>query len=172
MGTFWFCLLVVLALVGYALTTYWGNKLSRKQDSEPPKQAWEPESGCGMDSFLSEQEKTDKVSGKFLYCVTDFSIFKQDESYWLEYIGDDTYCGRSDNILDRKVKITPRQLELYFSETPRSSFERELAQWFYGMRTWGLVHGESNSNFCDSQAHIAVENLLNHLEKTPTKSDN
>ncbi len=169
MATFWFCVVLVFALLGYALTTYWGNRLNRKQENENIEPSLHSE--CGEDRFLSEHEKTDKVSGKFLYAVTDFSIFKQDEPYWLEYLGNDTYVGRSDNILNQKVTIRPRQLALYFSESPRSEFEKSLAQWFYGMRTWGLVDGESNTNFCDSQAHKAVDDLLKHLEKTPNKSD-
>lgn len=71
---------------------------------------------CGEDYFLSEKEKNEKVSGKFLYAVTDFSIFKKDEAYWLEYIGNDTYVGRSDNILNQKFHITPRQLYTLFSQ--------------------------------------------------------
>ena len=124
---------------------------------------------CGEDYFLSEREKNEKVSGKFLYAVTDFSIFKKDEAYWLEYIGNDTYVGRSDNILNQKVEITPRHLVWYFSEKPRSAFEKELAGWFYGMRTWGLDVGDVGCEaFCDSQAHKATKRLLMYA---PTLND-
>ena len=124
---------------------------------------------CGEDYFLSEREKNEKVSGKFLYAVTDFSIFKKDEAYWLEYIGNDTYVGRSDNILNQKVEIAPRHLVWYFSEKPRSAFEKELADWFYGMRTWGLDVGDVGCEaFCDSQAHKAAKRLLTYA---PTLND-
>ena len=124
---------------------------------------------CGEDYFLSEKEKNEKVSGKFLYAVTDFSIFKKDEAYWLEYIGNDTYVGRSDNILNQKVEIAPRHLVWYFSEKPRSAFEKELADWFYGMRTWGLDVGDVGCEaFCDSQAHKAAKHLLMYA---PTLND-
>lgn len=124
---------------------------------------------CGEDYFLSEKEKNEKVSGKFLYAVTDFSIFKKDEAYWLEYIGNDTYVGRSDNILNQKVEIAPRHLVWYFSEKPRSAFEKELADWFYGMRTWGLDVGDVGCEaFCDSQAHKAAKRLLMYA---PTLND-
>ena len=124
---------------------------------------------CGEDYFLSEREKNEKVSGKFLYAVTDFSIFKKDEAYWLEYIGNDTYVGRSDNILNQKVEIAPRHLVRYFSEKPRPAFEKELADWFYGMRTWGLDVGDVGCEaFCDSQAHEAAKRLLMYA---PTLND-
>lgn len=64
----------------------------------------------------AEKEKADFVSGKFIQCRKPFLIFKEDESYWFEYIGDDTYIGRSDNILDQKFHITPRQLYTLFSQ--------------------------------------------------------
>ena len=64
----------------------------------------------------AEKEKSDFVSGKFIQCRKSFNKFKEDNSYWLEYIGDDTYIGRSDNILNQKFHITPRQLYRLFSQ--------------------------------------------------------
>jgi len=64
----------------------------------------------------AEKEKSDFVSGKFIQCRKSFNEFKEDNSYWLEYIGDDTYIGRSDNILNQKFHITPRQLYRLFSQ--------------------------------------------------------
>ena len=63
----------------------------------------------------AEKEKDDFVSGNFIYCHKSFDEFKEGVSYWLEYIGDDTYIGRSDNILNKKFHITPRQLFNLFS---------------------------------------------------------
>lgn len=62
---------------------------------------------------MTEKEKTDYTSGKFLTCIVDFDIFKAGEKYWLEYVGDNTYCGRSDNILGEMIQISPFQLENY-----------------------------------------------------------
>lgn len=62
---------------------------------------------------MTEKEKTDYTSGKFLTCIADFDIFKAGEKYWLEYVGDNTYCGRSDNILGKMIQISPFQLENY-----------------------------------------------------------
>lgn len=62
----------------------------------------------------TEKEKSDFVSGKFLYCRGSFLDFKEGETYWLEYIGDDNYIGRSDNVLNQKFHITPRLLYTWF----------------------------------------------------------
>lgn len=119
--------------------------------------------------LFSEQEKKEKTSGKFLYAITNFSIFNQDESYWLEYVGNDTYIGRSDNILNKKIVITPRQMDCYFSEKPRTAFEKHLAKWFYGIRTWGL-NSETNDNFCDNYAHKAANELLAYVKEDEIKT--
>lgn len=63
----------------------------------------------------AEKEKNDFVSGQFIECRKSFNEFKEDNSYWLEYIGDDTYIGRSDNVLNQKFHITPRQLFTLFT---------------------------------------------------------
>ena len=64
----------------------------------------------------AEEEKTRFVSEQFLQCKLSFDGFKEGEHYWLEYIGDDMYVGRSDNILNQKFHITPRQLYTLFSQ--------------------------------------------------------
>ena len=64
----------------------------------------------------AEEEKTRFVSGQFLQCKLSFEGFKEGEHYWLEYVGNDTYVGRSDNILNQKFHITPRQLYTLFSQ--------------------------------------------------------
>ena len=58
----------------------------------------------------TENEKYEYVSGKFIRCVNSFNGFSKGETYWLEYINDDIYVGRSDNILNKKFHITPKQL--------------------------------------------------------------
>lgn len=67
-------------------------------------------------SELADKEKNDFVSGQFLQCKLSFDEFKEGEHYWLEYVGDDMYVGRSDNILNQKFHITPRQLFTLFSQ--------------------------------------------------------
>ena len=65
---------------------------------------------------LVDEEKNNFVSGQFLQCKLSFDGFKEGEHYWLEYIGNDMYVGRSDNILNQKFHITPRQLYTLFSQ--------------------------------------------------------
>ena len=65
---------------------------------------------------LVEEEKNNFVSGQFLQCKLSFDGFKEGEHYWLEYVGNDMYVGRSDNILNQKFHITPRQLYTLFSQ--------------------------------------------------------
>ena len=64
----------------------------------------------------AEKEKNDFVSGQFIECRKSFNEFKEHNSYWLEYLGDDDYIGRSDNILNQKFHITPRQLFTLFTQ--------------------------------------------------------
>lgn len=65
---------------------------------------------------IAEKEKYDFVSGKFIECRKSFDEFKEDNSYWFEYVGNDTYIGRSDNILNKSFHITPRQLYCLFTQ--------------------------------------------------------
>lgn len=36
-----------------------------------------------------------------------------------------------------------------------------LSEWFYGIRTWGLLNGESNEDFCKRKAKDAIKDLIN-----------
>ena len=74
----------------------------------------------------AEKEKSDFVSGQFIQCRRSFNEFKEDESYLLEYIGDDTYIGKSDNVLDEEFYITPQQLFTLF--THQHCFSSESKQ--------------------------------------------
>ena len=65
---------------------------------------------------IAEKEKYDFVSGQFIECRKSFNEFKEDNSYWFEYVGNDTYIGRSDNILNKKFHITPMQLYRLFTQ--------------------------------------------------------
>lgn len=67
-------------------------------------------------SEWADKEKNDFVSGQFLQCKLSFDGFKEGKHYWIEYVGDDMYVGRSDNILNQKFHITPRQLFTLFSQ--------------------------------------------------------
>lgn len=113
---------------------------------------------------MTDSEKNLYVSGKFLTCMVDFGDFKKGENYWLEYVGDDTYVVRSDNLLNTTTVIKPHQLA-YFVYIPEgdNGYRKKvidwLSSWFYGVRTWGLVGNESNEQFCTRQAIIASNEL-------------
>ena len=64
----------------------------------------------------AEKEKADFVGDGFIECHADFLDFKEGETYWLEYIGDDKYNVRSDNILGKTYHITPCQLYTVFKK--------------------------------------------------------
>jgi len=70
-------------------------------------------------SSLAEKEKDEFVSGNFLYCRESLDAgLTKGEKYWLEYVGDDIYVGRSDNILGMSFHITPGQLYRCFTQQP------------------------------------------------------
>ena len=41
--------------------------------------------------------------------------------------------------------------------------EEELASWFYGVRTWGLLNGLTNEEFCKKEALGAAETILQKI---------
>ena len=69
-----------------------------------------------LDKINLEKDLSEFVSGKFIQCKKSFDVFVKDSTYWLEYIGNNTYVGRSDNVLNQKFYITPKQLYTCFSE--------------------------------------------------------
>jgi hypothetical protein len=64
----------------------------------------------------AEKEKSDFVGDGFIKCFANFLDFKEGETYWLEYIGDDKYNVRSDNLLGKIYHITPCQLYTVFKK--------------------------------------------------------
>lgn len=113
---------------------------------------------------MTEKEKDNYVSGKHLICLLDFSIFKKGQSYWLEHIGNDTYVGRSDNILNVQVTIEPFQLD-YFIE--HYKFDNDIFELLknlsYAARTFGLVEKEDNDQYCTRLAKRAFDELYKIL---------
>lgn len=87
----------------------------------------------------AEKEKDEFTTRQFLQCLMSFDEFKEGEHYWLEYIGGDTYVGRSDNILGKKIHITPRQLFALFSQ---QLDEAQAAGGRTGIPTISKVEGE------------------------------
>ena len=64
----------------------------------------------------AEKEKSDFVGDGFIKCLANFLDFKEGETYWLEYISDDKYNVRSDNLLGKTYHITPCQLYTIFKK--------------------------------------------------------
>lgn len=62
----------------------------------------------------AEKEKANFVDDGFIKCFANFLDFKEGETYWLEYIGDDKYNVRSDNLIGKTYHITPCQLYTIF----------------------------------------------------------
>ena len=71
---------------------------------------------CHTEIFeCAEKEKENFVSG-FVVCTFSFDSFVEGEHYWFDYVGNDTYVGRSDNILNEVFYISPRKLFTFFSD--------------------------------------------------------
>lgn len=79
--------------------------------------AWLEKQGEHLENYdEAEKEKADFVGDGFIECHTDFLDFKEGNTYWLEYIGDDKYNVRSDNLLGKTYHITPCQLYTVFKK--------------------------------------------------------
>lgn len=117
----------------------------------------------GEDVILTENDKREKVTNKKLYAVTDFSLFKKGEAYFIEYLNDDTYRGLSDNILNETIKITPFELYYYFSYKPSTAFETCLSLWFKTIINSKPLNSENIENFCDRNARQAKRMLMGYL---------
>ena len=80
-----------------------------------------------QDEEQIENKKRDFVGNGFVKCCADFKDFKEGETYWLEYLGNDEYNVRSDNLLGKTYNITPYQLYTIFKKLdgPDQELERE-----------------------------------------------
>ena len=79
--------------------------------------AWLEKQGEYLENYDdAEKEKADFVGDGFIECHADFLDFKEGNTYWLEYIGDDKYNVRSDNLLCKTYHITPCQLYTVFKK--------------------------------------------------------
>lgn len=62
---------------------------------------------------MTNKERNDYVSQKYLCCIKSFDSFNEGEHYWLEYIPSETnphYFGRSDNVLNKNFVIDDDEL--------------------------------------------------------------
>ena len=113
---------------------------------------------------IAEKEKYDFVSGQYIECRKSFNEFKEDNSYWLEYIGNDTYIGRSDNILNQKFHITPKQLFCLFTQQhcpkENSVNEETNAPTEYGKYVDECLNEAAKHFFSDGEDKYSVADLF------------
>ena len=94
------------------------GEVESKFSSKNSMLAWlEKQSEKHLENYYeAEKEKADFVGDGFIECHADFLDFKEGDTYWLEYIGDDKYNVRSDNLLGKTYHITPCQLYTIFKK--------------------------------------------------------
>ena len=117
---------------------------------------------CLVNSDEAEKEKYDFVSGQFIECRKSFNEFKEGNSYWLEYVGNDTYIGRSDNILNQKFHITPRQLYRLFTQQhcPKEDSDETNAPTEYGKYVDECLNEASKHFFSEGEDKYNVADLF------------
>lgn len=67
---------------------------------------------------------------------------------------------RMDSLHQFVEKFVENQNDFIQNENDDLKLDKFLSEWFYGVRTWGLTHGETNEQFCERQAKIAKQELL------------
>jgi hypothetical protein len=130
--------------------------------------AWlEKQGEMDMKSYkAAEDEKREFVGDGFIKCYADFQDFKEGETYWLEYVGNDNYNVRSDNLLGKTYHITPCQLYTIFKKM--TWLEKQDEQKPQKALTWkhwenGIAgNGEGNDAFLIkwSPWHYSVSSCL------------
>ena len=121
----------------------------------------------------AEKEKADFVGDGFIECHADFLDFKEGNTYWLEYIGDDKYNVRSDNLLGKTYHITPCQLYTVFKKLTwleeqvepldESVYDTKDKE-FYQAISIGLTDAFNEFGWSDFGG-IPIEDLQDWLEK-------
>lgn len=97
----------------------WWDRVNKDNISTKEQMiAWlERQNEIGKVSYeIAEKEKREFVGDGFIKCYADFQDFKEGETYRLEYVGDDLYNVRSDNLLGKTYHITPCQLYTVFKK--------------------------------------------------------
>lgn len=123
---------------------------------------------------LAETEKREFVTGKFLRCRNDSTMFKGGEYYWLEYLGDDMYVGRSDNFLNINVHITPQQLFTNFYLDTSGVKQKEQDEEHVALKCNSPIYDEnpSDDRIIDASIHYLreQEGFLTGIDCISTKA--
>jgi len=107
---------------------------------------------------IAEKEKREFVGDGFIKCYADFQDFKEGETYWLEYVGNDNYNVRSDNLLSKTYHITPCQLYTIFKKM--TWLEKQDNKESKIMTTKDITIREANMLI--SAIEYAIDMLPNH----------
>lgn len=123
--------------------------------------AWlEKQGEMDMRSYkATEDEKREFVGDGFIKCYADFQDFKEGETYWLEYVGNDNYNVRSDNLLGKTYYITPCQLYTVFKKQTwleKKGEQKSVPTW---MPTF-LDELRSKKNYFDWDEHKDIEGKI------------
>lgn len=101
-----------------------------------------------------EKEKQEFVGDGFIRCKVDFPPFKEGEHYWLEYVGNNNYNVRSDNLLGQIVHISGSQLYTVFQKLTWLEKQKPV-EW----------SNEDDSFLQDAVNYFNIDDALQH----PTK---
>lgn len=116
---------------------------------------------------IAEKEKREFVGNGFIECYADFQDFEEGETYWLEYLGNDNYSVRSDNLLAKTYHITPGQLYTVFKmmaddlvEKQRTSEETNAPTGYYGKYVDECLNEASKHFFSEGEDKYSVADLF------------
>ena len=111
-----------------------------------------------------EKEKREFVSNGFLECRANFKAFREGKTYWLEYLGNDKYNVRSDNLLGKTYHIEPRDLYKVFKK--QTQLENQVEKSESSLKTVGESLGLETQEDYDNYNQI-VENLIDDAMTGP-----
>jgi hypothetical protein len=106
---------------------------------------------------IAEKEKREFVGDGFIKCHANFQDFKEGSTYWLEYIGNDNYNVRSDNLLGKIYHITPCQLYTIFKK--QTWFEMQDEQKPQGKTALEAINEEkvANANKVEPKDYSSID---------------
>lgn len=116
----------------------------------------------------AEKEKCDFVGDGFIKCYADFQDFKEGETYWFEYIGDDKYNVRSDNLLGKTYHITPCQLYTIFKK--QTWLEKQGEQKFAEMDKDKVVIKKGKKPAWSEEDEKNLQGILDEIEANKSEA--
>lgn len=166
----------------------YGKELNEAKDAL----AWLEKQGETNKEFyeIAEKEKREFVGDGFIKCYANFQDFKEGETYWLEYIGNDNYNVRSDNLLGKTYHITPCQLYTIFKkmtwlerqdEQSKSGVQGDYRETLFKIATVLSQHEDREGSPLEQIRSIMIDGSLSamdledkelkKIEQKPTDND-